>query len=143
MNQLFSSANIKQFISYFGVGGVSALVEWAVFSLLEYTLRIPYLLATVLAFLVSTTTNLILGRLFTFKDSAYTKNKKKEAVLVFFVSAVGLLFNMLLMYLFVEVAGFDSNLQKTIAKILSTGIVFIWNFLSRKLWIYKESNGGS
>ena len=139
MDKMLASKGIKQFLSYFGVGGVSALVEWAVFSLLEYLLDMPYLLATILAFIFSTTTNWFLGRTFTFKESAYKDKKAKEIFLVFLVSAIGLGFNLLLMYLFVDVFGMNTNLLKTIAKILSTGIVFIWNFLSRKLWIYREN----
>ena len=139
MDKMLTSKGIKQFLSYFGVGGVSALVEWAVFSLLEYLLDMPYLLATILAFIFSTTTNWFLGRTFTFKESAYKDKKRKEIFLVFLVSAIGLGFNLLLMYLFVDVFGMNTNLLKTIAKILSTGIVFIWNFLSRKLWIYREN----
>ena len=137
MKLLLSSKNFKQFLSYFGVGGISALVEWAVFSLFEYLLNIPYLLATILAFLVSTTVNWILGRTFTFKDSTFQEKKTKEVFLVFFVSAIGLAFNLLLMYVFVDLVGMNTNLLKTLAKILATGIVFIWNFLSRKLWIYR------
>ena len=139
MDKMLTPKGIKQFLSYFGVGGVSALVEWAVFSLLEYLLDMPYLLATILAFIFSTTTNWFLGRTFTFKESAYKDKKAKEIFLVFLVSAIGLGFNLLLMYLFVDVFGMNTNLLKTIAKILSTGIVFIWNFLSRKLWIYREN----
>ena len=41
------------------------------------------------------------------------------------------------MYLFVTVMGFDSSLGKTLSKIAATGIVFIWNFLIRKLVIYR------
>ena len=137
MDKMFSKKNIRQFLSYFGVGGVSALVEWAVFSLLEYLFDMPYLLATILAFIFSTTTNWFLGRTFTFRESAYKEKRGKEIFLVFLVSAIGLGFNLLLMYLFVDVIGMNTNLLKTIAKILSTGIVFIWNFLSRKLWIYR------
>ncbi len=137
MSELLSAKTVKQFISYFCVGGIAALVEWSVFSLLEYLLDIPYLLATVLAFLVSTTVNWILGRTFTFKNSTYQKKKAKEAFLVFFVSAIGLAFNLLLMYIFVDVIGMDTNFLKTVAKVLATGIVFIWNYLSRKLWIYR------
>ncbi len=138
MKSLFSSAGIRQFLSYFWVGGVSAIVEWLVFSVLDTLLELPYLLSTVLAFICSTTVNWFLGRTFTFKDSAYQNQKAKEIVLVFLVSAVGLLFNLLLMYLFVTVLGMNTHLLKTIAKILSTGIVFIWNFVSRKYLIYKE-----
>ena len=138
MKELLSAKNIRQFFSYFGVGGVSALVEWGVFSILEYLFSVPYLLATILAFIVSTTTNWYLGRRFTFRDSKYQKKKTKEVLLIFLVSGIGLLFNLLLMYFFVDVVGMNTNIMKTLAKILATGIVFVWNFLSRKLWIYAD-----
>lgn len=139
MKKYFSPENVKQFISYVGVGGVAALVEWGVFSLLEYGMDMPYLLATVLAFFVSTTVNWILGRTFTFRDSSYDSKRGREMFLVFLVSAIGLGFNLCLMYMLVDVLGLRTNLLKTLAKVLATGIVFIWNFLSRKLWIYRKT----
>ena len=129
---------IKQFISYFFVGGVAAIVEWVMFFIFANVLQINYFVSTVIAFIFSTTANWILGRITTFKDNNTYKDKKaKEAFLVFIVSAIGLLFNLILMYLFVTVMGFDSSLGKTLSKIAATGIVFIWNFLIRKLVIYK------
>ena len=136
--KLFNKANIKQFISYFFVGGVAAIVEWVMFFIFANVLQINYFVSTVIAFIFSTTANWILGRITTFKDNYTYKDKKaKEAFLVFVVSAIGLLFNLILMYLFVTVMGFDSSLGKTLSKIAATGIVFIWNFLIRKLVIYK------
>ena len=136
--KLLNKANIKQFISYFFVGGVAAIVEWVMFFIFANVLQINYFVSTVIAFIFSTTANWILGRIPTFKDNNTYKDKKaKEAFLVFIVSAIGLLFNLILMYLFVTVMGFDSSLGKTLSKIAATGIVFIWNFLIRKLVIYK------
>ena len=136
--KLLNKANIKQFISYFFVGGVAAIVEWVMFFIFANVLQINYFVSTVIAFRFSTTANWILGRVTTFKDNNKYKDKKaKEAFLVFVVSAIGLLFNLILMYLFVTVMGFDSSLGKTLSKIAATGIVFIWNFLIRKLVIYK------
>ena len=135
---VLSRANIKQFISYFFVGGVAAVVEWIMFFLFANVLQIHYFVSTVRAFIFSTSANWILGRITTFKDNVSYKDKKaKEAVLVFAVSAIGLLFNLVLMYLFVTVMGFDSPAGNTLSKIAATGIVFIWNFLIRKLVIYK------
>lgn len=131
--------NIKQFISYFFVGGVAAVVEWIMFFLFANVITLNYILSTVLAFIFSTTTNWILGRVFTFKNSkSYKNNVGKEAFAVFLVSAIGLLFNMFLMYIFVTVMGFDSVIGKTASKIAATGIVFVWNFLIRKLVVYRE-----
>ena len=138
MKGFLTGNGIKQFISYFGVGGAAALVEWGVFFLLVYLFNTPYLYATVLAFIVSTTVNWILGRMFAFKNSNYKGKKAQELILVFVVSAVGLVFNMILMYLFVSVFSMNSNILKTVSKVLSTGIVFFWNFLSRKYLIYKD-----
>ena len=136
--KLLNKANIKQFISYFFVGGVAAIVEWVMFFIFANVLQINYFVSTVIAFIFSTTANWILGRITTFKDNNTYKDKKaKEAFLVFIVSAIGLLFNLILRYLFVTVMGFDSSLGKTLSKIAATGIVFIWNFLIRKLVIYK------
>jgi ABC-type dipeptide/oligopeptide/nickel transport system permease component len=115
MDKMLTSKGIKQFLSYFGVGGVSALVEWAVFSLLEYLLDMPYLLATILAFIFSTTTNWFLGRTFTFKESAYKDKKGKEIFLVFLVSAIGLGFNLLLMYLFAIRLGWFPVISKGVS----------------------------
>ena len=108
------------------------------FFIFANVLQINYFVSTVIAFIFSTTANWILGRITTFKDNNTYKDKKaKEAFLVFIVSAIGLLFNLILMYLFVTVMGFDSSLGKTLSKIAATGIVFIWNFLIRKLVIYR------
>ena len=134
-----NARNVKQFLSYFAVGGASAIVEWVAFYLLGKAFGMAYLPATALAFVFSTTTNWFLGRMFTFKGSTLGQKKTKEIIQVFGVSAVGLLGNLALMYLFVSVLGMNTDLLKTIAKILATGIVFIWNFLARKLWIYRDT----
>ncbi len=138
MSSILSKENIKQFISYFFVGGCAAIVEWIMFFLFDSIVGIPYLIATTLAFLVSTTTNWLLGRATTFKNNTSYKNRRAaEAILVFGVSAMGLVFNLLLMFLFVNVLGLNTSLLKTISKVICTGIVFIWNFLIRKLVIYR------
>ena len=121
---------IKKFISYFFVGGIAALVEWATFALFNSFTN--YLIATIIAFIIATTVNYILGKIWTFKN--YQKSKK-DVIAVFVVSGIGLLLNMLFMYLLVDVIKFPYEM---IAKIISTGLVFIWNYLSRRIFIYKK-----
>ena len=135
---VLSKKNIIQFVSYFFVGGCAAIVEWVMFFIFATLLGLQYMLATALAFVFSTTTNLILGKIISFKESSQFENRKlTEAFAIFFVSAIGLLFNIGLMYLFVQVIGLDTDFLMTLSKICATGIVFIWNFLIRKLVIYK------
>ncbi len=136
---IFTRHNFFQFISYFFVGGCAALVEWGMFYLFSSVCGLHYLLASTLAFIVSTTVNLVLGKLISFRDSdRYEGKTALEAILVFAVSAAGLLFNLALMYLFVQVLKMNTDFLMTLSKICATGIVFIWNFLIRKLVIYRE-----
>ena len=121
---------IKKFISYFMVGGMAAIVEWVSFAI--FNSAFSYVIATILAFLCGTTANYFLGKSMTFKNY---KKSKKDVYAVFTVSAVGLILNVILMRILIEVIHVPIEM---IAKIISTGIVFMWNYISRRLFVYKE-----
>ena len=138
MRELLSRPVVRQFMSYFCVGGISAIVEWVLFAAFANLLGINYIAATCLAFVFSTLTNWFLGKRWTFKDSKqYEKKALKEVLLIFIVSGVGLLFNIVLMFLFVNVLELNTPLLKVCSKITATGIVFVWNFLIRKYAVYR------
>lgn len=121
---------IKKFMSYFFVGGIAAIVEWVSFAIFNSFSN--YNIATIVAFILATTFNYYLGKCLTFKNC---KQSKKDIISVFIVSGIGLVFNILLMNLFIGILKFKYQM---LAKILSTGIVFVWNYISRRLFIYKE-----
>ena len=121
--------DLKQFIRYAFVGGIAALAEWGTFALCG---RLHYALATILAFLFATLVNFVLARRFVFEKKTAPK-AGREIIAVYLASAVGLLFNLLLMYCFVE----KLHLQPLFSKIIATGIAFFWNFFSRKFMIYR------
>lgn len=127
-------ALVKQFVSYFFVGGAAAVVEWISFSGCYYLLHTGYLSATVIAFIIATFVNWILGRTFTFKESSRQSSLLKDMIQVYLASLIGLGLNLIFMYLFVDVL----HLHAMLSKIAATGLVFIWNFLSRKIWIYRD-----
>ena len=120
----------KKFISYFIVGGLSAIVECIGFAI--FNRFMPYLVATILSFCFSTTFNYFLGKKMTFKN--FDKNKT-DVIWVFVVSAIGLVLNIIFMYLIIDIFKFK---YEFIAKVISTGLVFIWNYVSRRLFIYKK-----
>ena len=121
---------LKKFISYFFVGGLAALVEWLTFFI--FNSFSSYFIATIIAFIVATTVNYFLGKKWTFKS--YQK-RKMDVVAVFVVSGIGLLLNLLFMYLLVEIIKIPYEL---LDKIIATGLVFIWNYLSRRIFIYNK-----
>lgn len=138
LEKILMDGFIRQLISYFCVGGIAAIVEWIMFFFFSSIVNINYMFATIFAFVFSTSVNWFLGRKFTFKDSnKYRRQVGKEIFYIFFVSIIGLGFNLVLMYLFVTVIGMNTNLLMTVSKVMATGIVFMWNFFIRKLAIYR------
>ena len=118
-------------LCYLVIGGTAALFEWALVYLFAVRLGLNYLLSTGLAYLCSTVCHYIATNCFVF-DSGVRYSRKKESFLVLIVSTLGLLLNLLLMRLFVGALG-GSVMP---SKILASALVTIWNYLSRKKWIY-------
>ena len=116
---------------YLCIGGMAALIEWGGFYFLNHWLLVNYLLATALAFAFSTLCHYLLGNIFVF-NSGTRYERKTELSLVFLVSTIGLLFNLLLMGLFVGFFAWNAMA----AKVAASGIVVVWNYLSRKKWIF-------
>jgi len=123
----------KQFILYFFVGGAAAIVEWSGFFLLNGILSFHYIAAAILSFALSTLSNWFLGRRFVFKKNDRTISLSSEITAIYVVSTMGLILNLIFMYVFIDKAG----LQAMPSKVIATGIVFFWNFVIRKVLIYK------
>ena len=135
----FVKKESKPLFSYLCVGGCAALVEWLFFALLANVAGINYLVATAVSFIFSTASNWILGRLWVFRKSdAYKGKTLIEGILIYAVSGIGLLFNLGLMYMFVSVLDMNSPIKKVVSKIISTGIVFFWNYCARSFFIYRS-----
>ena len=133
LKEMLKKINWKHFISYLFVGGAATLVEWLFFWLFEGVLHIQYLVATVLAIVISTFSNWLFGRLWTFKDSQ-KGNVLLEIGKIYVASIVGLLLNLLIMWALVD----GIHLHEMLSKIIATGIVFLYNYLVRIWVIYRK-----
>ena len=137
----YTDSEFIKLILYLFVGGTAALVEWALFYVFyNYVLNglglglTPLtMLATSMAFCLSTLYHYFLGNVLVF-DSGSRYERGKEFSLVFLVSIMGLGFNLLLMYIFVSLCGW----QPMLSKVLTSCIVVVWNYLSRKKWIFRS-----
>ena len=139
----YTNNEYMKIFMYLLVGGSAALLEWtlfyiffrllsasAVFSMQTQTV----LAATTLAFATSTLHHYILCNRFVF-DSGSRYHRGTEVSLVFLVSAIGLGWNLLLMWLFTSPA--ILGLNPMVSKIMASAIVTVWNYVSRKKWIFK------
>ena len=137
----YTDSEFIKLVLYLFVGGTAALVEWALFYIfITYVLNAFGLglteltmLATSLAFCLSTLYHYFLGNVLVF-DSGSRYDRSKELSLVFLVSIMGLGFNLLLMYIFVSLLDW----QPMLSKVLTSCIVVVWNYLSRKKWIFRS-----
>lgn len=129
------SKEFKDFFLYFIVGGLATIVEWAVFWILTNNSNIHYLWATSLAFVFSTFANWAFGRLLVFKLS--NGSLWREISSIYLASLVGLVLNLVIMLILVQAFTID----EMPSKVAATALVFIYNYLIRKLVIYKKSDG--
>jgi putative flippase GtrA len=125
---------LRDFISYFAVGGIAAIVEWVCFFVTNSILLINPFLSTFIAFIFSTFVNWILGRKMTFRTKSLNRKRINDMIAVYIVSAIGLLWNLMLMYILVYIM----RVYPMLSKILATGIVFLWNFVIRRFFLYKK-----
>ena len=116
---------------YLFVGGSAALLEWGLVYLYAVKFGWNYLFSTGLAYLCSTICHYFATNVLVFESGARYE-KKKEFTLVLIVSALGLVWNLLLMRIFVGFVGWPIMPSK----VLASAIVTVWNYLSRKKWIY-------
>lgn len=139
----YTNNEYMKIFMYLLVGGSAAIFEWILFYLFFegltyislFSLQTQTVLAaTTLAFGTSTIYHYILCNKFVF-DSGSRYQKGAEISLVFIVSAMGLGWNLLLMWIFTSPV--ILGLNPMVSKILASAIVTVWNYLSRKKWIFK------
>ncbi len=131
---------LKHFASYVLVGGIATIVEWVCYYFFDPVLHLNTYVAVALSFVFSTFANWLAGRLITFRN-AEKKNIIKELVEIYSVSVIGLLLNEGIMLVFMNIIFKEqTSLEKMVAKIVATGIVFFWNYFVRVLYIYKKNN---
>jgi putative flippase GtrA len=132
---------LLEFSRYVLVGGGAFLVD---VSVLELSLRYCFfdwgvegiLLATAAGFMAGLVCNYIFSCLFVFqKIDAKTKQHKIRAFILFaIIGIIGLGLTELLMYLGIRLFGEDPYL---FIKIFAAGVVLLWNYLARKILIFK------
>ena len=126
-------ALIKQIGRFLVVGGLAFLVDYGVLWTMVDLLKANYLVASTLSFSVSVIFNYALSSIWVF-ESAGNGNQIGNFVIFVAMSVVGLLLNLAIMWFAVDAL----ELYYLVAKVGSTGIVMIYNFISRKIILEKR-----
>jgi putative flippase GtrA len=121
---------IKQVLGFGVVGVICFLIDYLLIIALTEMLHTPYLFSCVISFSASTVVNYFMSMSYIFQSKEGMK-KSKEFILFVVMSVIGLGLTVLLMRVSVEKIGLDYR----VAKIVVTGIVMVYNFFTRKVFL--------
>jgi len=129
--QILNSVILRQFLRFATVGIVNTAIDIGLLNLFLY-FHWQIILANTVAFLIAATNSFVWNKLWTFGDTE--GNWKIQLPFYLVVVTVGVGISNTFIYILSIIFGWDVNL----VKILSIGVIFLWNFLAPKLLIFKK-----
>jgi putative flippase GtrA len=131
LNLLLSNKTDNLFIQLFRytfVGGFAFVVDFGLLYLLTDYAGLHYQCSAALSFLAGLMVNYLLSIRWVFHATDEQRNQLFDFGMFAAIGVVGLLLNALIIYVCTEWLG----VYYLLSKIISTIIVFLWNFLGRK-----------
>ncbi len=138
---------IQQILRFGVVGFLSFFVDMGVYTLLCNVLGVHYMIAGFFGFVISVTFNYILSMHFVF-ESRDDISKTREFITFVILSAFGLLLNEVILYVCIDgiymhwswLSGWlPIKWMNLLAKVGATGIVMVYNFVTRKIFLEKKA----
>ena len=143
-SRLFSGDTDNTFIQFFRylfVGGLAAVVDWGVsYILFRFVFHEQASLAMAangISFVAGLAVNYLLSTFWIFKNSN-VKSRLSEFLVFAAIGLVGLLLTIGITKLFELWLSDTTSAFQIIAKIVSTGVAFFWNFFARKIILYSN-----
>lgn len=124
---------IRQLFRYTLVGGLAFLLDFAILYYLTEFLAIYYLVSAAAAFIAGLTTNYLLSIHWVF-EHRNCGSVRREFIIFAVIGVFGLGMNELCLWFFTERAG----LHYLAAKIGAAVMVFLWNFIARKMILFRD-----
>ncbi len=137
---------IEQILKFGVVGFLCFLIDFGITTGFTNIFGVHYLISKFLGFVISAIVNYILSIRFVFTQKK-EMDKKKEFTVFLILSAFGLLINEVVMYACLDGAYVHSEflqarisreLMVSVSSIIATGIVMVYNFISRKLFLERK-----
>ena len=130
-------ALFNQFIKFGFVGVLATLIDYIALYIFNSQLGVYYLWAKVLAFIVATIFNYWASMRYVFDTGRDLEDQTAKSFFIFLSTCIaGLALSLLIMWLVVDVAGIKHVL---FANLVSTPIVMVFNFITRKLLLERRS----
>jgi len=121
----------RQLTTFFGVGVVSIIADYSTLVLLCEVFDVSAVIGALAGHIVGGIVNYLLNRAHTF---ATDRNHMQALWRFASVMAVGFSLTGLFMWIFAD----KLEIPYLVARVITTGIVFCWNFAAHKLWTFGE-----
>lgn len=131
MTRFFSRNTGNEFLKYLVVGGGAFFVDAGLLFLLTEVGHLDYLFSAGVSFLVGLITNYVLSLQWVFTVHKESSQGREFAVFGA-VGLGGLLLNEILLWLLVD----RVHVYYMLAKVFVAGVVFLWNFVLRKVLLF-------
>ncbi|GEO04544.1 hypothetical protein AAE02nite_22080 [Adhaeribacter aerolatus] len=128
---LSKQKEVVQIIRFLIVGVVSAIFDLLLFVLLNDYFKVNYLIASFISTLFAILLNYYISKRWVFSSGKYSSRMEFIAFMIF--SGIGVVLNSILIWLFVE----HMLLEPTPSKVLAIGIVAVFNFITKKMFVFK------
>ncbi len=128
---IFKNKLLNQILKFGLVGGTAFVIDYVLLYFCTEFLHIHYLISSIISFTVSVIFNYILSIKWVF--DVKKKQDVKDFVIFIILSVIGLGINSLIMYVMVEKFG----VYYMLSKIVSTAVVMVYNFITRKIFVEK------
>ena len=128
-----------QFFRYLFVGGLATVVDWGVsYLLFRFVFNENFAIAAnSISFVAGLAVNYLISTFWIFKNSA-VESKLKEFLGFAAIGLVGLFMTMGITWLFELWLADKTSAFQILAKIVSTGAAFFWNFFARKILLFTK-----
>lgn len=125
MKKLFA-----QLMKFGVVGFIAFLIDYGLLAFCTEILHINYLVSATIGFTVSVVFNYLASMryVFTHKDGM---SRRREFIIFVVLSVIGLAINNVILWAGVELI----HVHYLIVKIFATGVVMVWNFVTRKIFL--------
>lgn len=137
---------LAQILKFGLVGGTSFLVDFILYAILTNLLSVHYLLAAGISFAISLVVNYLLSMRFVFVRREDI-SKKREFFTFIILSIIGGILNEFLLFICLDLI-YPNSLYLTTAvapetatlaaKVFAAGVVMVYNFISKKIFLEKR-----
>ncbi len=130
MKKIFNEKLFSQIFKFIIVGGLATLMDWLLYYILVNIFNINPLISNIISFTLPAIYNFFASIKWVFNTNE-NKSKKRMFIEFMIFTVIGLILSELLIFIGINLL----KQNKNIIKIFATGIVMIFNFVTRKIFL--------